>query len=254
MANVYPDYFARFYDLIYHSLRDGVDSEFFMEKILGAKGPVLEIGTGTGRFFKKAFEEGADIHGIDVSPDMLNVLKSKLPEKEHHRASVQSMENFRLRKSFKLIIAPFRVFSHILAVADQLKALQNVHDHLDKNGIFIFDLFIPNLQMLTEGITGVTDFEGEYEPGKKMRRVTSMYCDYINQINHITMRFEWDTGTRTEVKEWKTPFRIFFRYELEHLLKLSPFKEFEIYGDHLQTPLNEDSKEFVVVCKKGLVW
>ncbi|MBN3036255.1 MAG: class I SAM-dependent methyltransferase [Bacteroidales bacterium] len=48
-------------------------------------GPVLETGTGTGRFFPDALGKGADIHGIDISPAMLDILKRRLPETEHHR-------------------------------------------------------------------------------------------------------------------------------------------------------------------------
>ena len=47
----YPESFARFYDLIYHRVRDGVDNEFFLNEIRQARGKVLEVGVGTGRFF-----------------------------------------------------------------------------------------------------------------------------------------------------------------------------------------------------------
>ena len=47
----YPDFFARFYDLIYHQLRDSADSQFFLRKTEKTKGKILEIGVGTGRLF-----------------------------------------------------------------------------------------------------------------------------------------------------------------------------------------------------------
>ncbi len=50
----YPLNFARFYDLIYHELRDGVDHQFFLDEIKRARGRILEIGAGTGRFFINA--------------------------------------------------------------------------------------------------------------------------------------------------------------------------------------------------------
>ena len=49
-ANEYPYYFARFYDLIYHKLRDGVDNQYFLDQIKQTNGKILEVGVGTGGF------------------------------------------------------------------------------------------------------------------------------------------------------------------------------------------------------------
>jgi hypothetical protein len=58
----YPQNYARFYDLIYHQLRDGVDNDFFHNQISQVKGKILETGVGTGRFFVDALNQGADIY------------------------------------------------------------------------------------------------------------------------------------------------------------------------------------------------
>ena len=50
MSYEYSENFARFYDVIYHHMRDGVDHAFFLNEISQIKGKVLEIGVGTGRF------------------------------------------------------------------------------------------------------------------------------------------------------------------------------------------------------------
>jgi len=44
--------------------------------------------------------------------------------------------------------------------------------------------------------------------------------------------------------------RFFFRFELEHLVHRSHLKLEAIYGDFNETPLNSESREFVVVCRK----
>lgn len=246
----YPAFFARFYDTIYDYVRDSTDHQYFLRKILEAKGTVLEIGTGTGRFFIDALKQGADIYGIDISPEMIKILKDKLPEKEHHRVQVLDICNFKLQQRFDLIIAPFRVFMHLLSVVEQHKALESVYAHLNPSGIFIFDLFVPNLKMLHEGLNNHKDFEGEYEPGKKLVRYSSMWADPINQISYVTFKLVWDEDGVEKTEEWKTNLRFFFRYELEHLIKQSDFKLVNILGDFEEGNLNKDSKEFIVVCKK----
>lgn len=246
----YPEYMARFYDVIYNKVRSKVDTDFFLNKIKETSGTVLEVGVGTGRFFADALQNGADIYGIDVSKNMIQILKSKINNKDFHRVFVEDICTMKLAKKFTLIIAPFRVFSHIISVKDQLLALQNIYNHLEDGGILIFDLYVPNLKMLHDGISNVIDFEGEYEPCKKLKRITSMKADLINQISKVTMKFIWDENNEERIKEWQFDMRFYFRYEIEHLIALSPLTLVEILGDYSGEKLNPASKEFIVVCKK----
>ena len=250
MNETYPEYFARFYDLIYHQIRDGVDNKYYLGEIKNTKGKVLEVGTGTGRLLIEALENGADIYGIDISPSMLDFLKAKLTSDQRKRISLQSIVDFKLDTKFNLIIAPFRVFMHLVEKDDQLHALSNVYSHLNPGGKFIFDVFVPDLKSLISGLDNVVDFEGEYDPGNRVKRVVSTNPDLINQVINITFRFEWNEGSSKFSKEWKTPMRYFFRFELEHLIERSEFGNYRISGDFSGSDLNKDSKEFIVVCKK----
>ncbi len=246
----YPDFVARFYDVIYKQVRSGVDTEYFLNEIMSARGRVLEIGVGTGRFFIEALTRGADIYGIDISRSMTDVLKGKLDPENHHRISVGDAVNLKLEHKFDLIIAPFRVFSHILEIKDQIAFLNNVYYHLNKGGRFIFDLFVPDPKILANGMENITDFEGEYEPGEKVSRTVTSKANIVNQLLDVTMVFEWDERGRKIRKEWKLKMRFFFRYELEHLINASKLTLDKILGDYQGNLLNNDSKEFVIICRK----
>jgi SAM-dependent methyltransferase len=247
----YPDYVARFYDVIYHTIRDEVDTDYFLKKIAGYNGKVLEVGVGTGRLFLSALNKGADIYGIDISPAMIDVLKKQLNPGQQQRVRVDDMVTMQLDQKFDLIVAPFRVFSHIMSVDEQLRALNNISRHLQADGTFIFDLYVPSHAMLASGLDHVTDFEGDYEPGKKLRRITSMQADPIEQISYVTMRYIWEEENGREVeKVWNLQMRYYFRYELEHLIALSDLKIKHFFGNYQEQALNKDSKDFVVVCER----
>jgi SAM-dependent methyltransferase len=250
MADLYPEYFARFYDLIYHQVRDGVDNKFYLGKIKNAKGKVLEVGTGTGRLLIEALLNSSDIYGIDISPSMLDVLKKKLTLEQQGRVSLQNIVDFKLNTKFDLIIAPFRVFMHLTEKSDQLNALNNVYHHLNPGGKFIFDVFIPDLKPLITGLNNVTDFEGEYEPGNMVKRIVSTQPDLINQIININFRIEWNEGDKNYSREWRSQMRYFFRFELEHLIERSKFNKYRITGDFEGNELSHDSKEFILTCIK----
>ena len=246
----YPEHFARFYDIIYCQLRDETDKDYFLSQIRTVTGKVLEVGVGTGRFFKTALVEGADIYGIDTSSAMIAELYDKIEVKEHKRVSIQSAIDFKFDFQFELVIAPFRVMMHVLEKEDQIKSINNVYDHLEPGGKFIFDAFVPDLKYIIKGFENFVDFEGEHETGKKLKRTVSSYPDLINQLINVEFVLEWEENDKIHDEKWNVPLRFFFRYELEHLMERTKFESYEIQGDFDGNPLTKDSKEFIVVCKK----
>jgi SAM-dependent methyltransferase len=250
MIMEYPYTIARFYDTIYHQVRDAVDSEFFLREAASAGGKILEVGVGTGRMFTNAIQKGVNVYGIDISESMLAVLRGKLPGEQHFRISRQNIVDFSIDKLFSLVIAPFRVMMHVEIKEDQLRALNNVHKHLEPGGRFIFDAFMPDFNQLVNPLRNKLDFEGEYEPGKKVRRIVSTSPDIVNQIINVSFHMEWDEDGKTMQDDWSFRMRYYFRYELEHLVERSLFSSYKIYGDYKGSELSNDSKEFVVVCNK----
>ena len=250
MKHEYPKNFARFYDTIYHPMRDGVDSDYFRNLIRQTDGKVLEIGVGTGRLFMNAIKDGAYIYGIDISQSMLDVLYRKLDKNQHHRISLQSIVDFSFDFEFDLVIAPFRVIMHLIKKEEQIRALNNVYKHLAAGGMFVFDTFVPDPGILHNGIDKQKDFDDEYKPGKRLRRIVTSMPDLVNQVLNILFRLEWEEDNGLKTEEWKFPLRFFFRYELELIIERSDFDDYTIIGDYRGKDLDKDSKEFIVICKK----
>jgi SAM-dependent methyltransferase len=248
---MYPDYVARFYDVVYQQVRDAADKAYYVNKLASCKGPSLEVGVGTGRIFCEALLRGAEVYGMDISAEMIAVLRNKLEPRQHHRIKQCDLVNMDLGKRFDLIIAPFRVLSHITDIDDQIRALNAVYQHLVPGGVFIFDLYVPNLKLLLDGLPPTVDFEGEYDPGKPLRRTTSATSDLITQITAVTMAFTWEDEGQHHSHEWSFPMRFFFRYELEHLIARSKLKLEAIYGDFTESALSSSSKEFLVHCSRA---
>jgi SAM-dependent methyltransferase len=244
----YPGYVARFYDVVYRQVRDAADKSYYVNKLVSCKGSSLEVGAGTGRIFLEALDRGADVHGTDSSAEMLAVLRDKLDPRHHHRVHQSDLVDMELGKRFELIIAPFRVFSHIIDIDDQIRALHTVFDHLIPGGMFIFDLYVPNLKLLLDGLPPTVDFDGEHAPGKRLRRTNSATSDLLTQITSVSMRFDWEDEGQQNSREWTSPMRFFFRYELEHLIARSKLKLKAIYGDFSESALDSGSKEFIVHC------
>lgn len=249
MSEPYPDVVARFYDAVYARVRDGVDNDWYLARMADAGGPVLEIGVGTGRLFAEARRRGIDAWGIDVSPAMIACCRAKLPPEDRERVAVADAVTMRPGRQFALVCAPFRVLSHVHDTADQLRLLDAVHDCLAPGGTFAFDLYVPSLKIILEGLPEHVDFDGEYAPGRRLRRIVNAEPgDLSCQRNRVRMRFIWDEADGEHEDEWAFDMRFFFRFEIEHLVARSKLALDAIYGDFSGNSVTASSREFVVHC------
>jgi SAM-dependent methyltransferase len=252
MSHDYPEFVARFYDTVYAEVRDGVDNDNYLAPIAASPGPVLEIGAGTGRLFCEALKRGADIEGLDISLAMLARAQAKLSERERHRLLLADAGSAQLERRYALVLAPFRVLSHVEATEDQLRLLNNVHAHLLPGGRFVFDLYVPDPRILADGMAEHVDFDGEYAPGRRLRRLVSARSDVVSQRTFGRMRFLWDEDGEQRQGDWDFVLRFFFRYELEHLVARSRLTLESLHGDFQGGALAPDSREFVVTCRRAV--
>jgi SAM-dependent methyltransferase len=251
VSEPYPDVVARFYDAVYARVRDGVDNDWYLERMAAAQGPVLEIGVGTGRLFAEARRRRIDAWGIDLSPAMIACCRTKLAPEDRGRVSVADAVTMRPDRRFALVCAPFRVLSHVHEPGNQLRLLDAAHDCLLPGGAFVFDLYVPNLRMILDGVPEHIDFEGEHAPGRRLRRsVQATPGDLACQRNRVRMRFLWDEEDGEHLDEWTFEMRFFFRFEIEHLVARSKLVLDTIYGDFAGGPVTADSCDYVVLCRR----
>ena len=226
--------FAEFYDFI-PLYRDRPDVMFYVKHAKAAGGPVLELGCGSGRVLAPTARAGVAVVGLDASPDMLAVCRRRL-EQEGLSAALAcgDMRRFALRKTFALITIPFRPFQHLLEVEDQMACLASIREHLIPSGRLVFDVFDPDLKLLTSQDTEpVLEFQFELPDGRQAARS-------CRQVAHNTARQVKDLEFIFEVRRadgslnrstTNISMRYFFRYELEHLLARCGFQVEKVYGD-----------------------
>ncbi len=69
------DLWAEWYDYMFKGREE--DVKFYVKEAEKAKGKVLEIACGTGRVYLELLRKGIDAYGIDISDELLNVLRNK---------------------------------------------------------------------------------------------------------------------------------------------------------------------------------
>ncbi|MBV8313756.1 MAG: class I SAM-dependent methyltransferase [Planctomycetaceae bacterium] len=91
---------ARHYDPAYAADRRLNDLAFWLELAGRRGGPILEVACGTGRVLLPIARSGVPIDGVDLSPEMLGVLKAKLarePEEVRCRVALHEGDIRELR-------------------------------------------------------------------------------------------------------------------------------------------------------------
>ena len=137
------DNFAYLYD----ELMNDFDYEQWFEYIKEIftrynKGPkdILEMACGTGSLSYYIGKEGYKLTCFDLSEEMLSMAYEKLKRLKNVKILRQDMINFYVNKKFDAVISICDSINYILDEDDLLKTFTNVYNHLNDDGIFIFDI------------------------------------------------------------------------------------------------------------------
>jgi SAM-dependent methyltransferase len=109
---------AKYYDDAYAAEPDLVDLLFYLELAKQFGGPVLETACGTGRILLPIARAGIEIHGVDKSLSMLQVLREQLerePAEIRNRVTLSKgdMRTFRLSREFHHAVSPAAAHAHL---------------------------------------------------------------------------------------------------------------------------------------------
>lgn len=254
MASIY-DAWADVYDSVYSYVRD--DIPFYVDEALAAGGPVLELGCGTGRVAIPIAAAGVDITGVDSSPAMLDIAHGKavvLPNAERLQLVEGDMRALDLGLKFSLVIIPFRGFLALMTVEDQVRALSSISSHLAPGGKLVFDVFVPDLDMLVQEGDTSYHLRDVVDPDTGRRQVLWHQSAYDNHAQVIDARIivEELDETGTVERRYYRDFQLRYahRWELHHLLTASGYTVDDLYGDFDRTPFDEDSADMVWVATR----
>ncbi len=112
-------------------------------------GPALELGIGTGPVALPLHKKGVSVQGIDASEAMLSKLRSK-PLGDEIEVQIGSFGGFKIEQSFKLIYAVFSTFFGLRMQEEQVRCFKTVREHLSPDGVFLLEVFIPDLRWYTD--------------------------------------------------------------------------------------------------------
>ena len=247
---------ARYYDGAYGAM-DLADAHFYVDLAKETGGPVLEIGCGTGRVLLPTARAGIEIHGVDNSRPMLDVLRENAAREgadvlKRIILHDGDMRYFQLNRTFPLVTIPFRPMQHMFTVADQVSALKSAAAHVAKGGVLAFDVFYPKFDRLPLRI-GEEQLETEWSPasGTIIRRYYRKDAlDKINQSLSLTFIFRTYRHEELICEESETLKMSYYTYpHLRALFLMADLEPIAEYGSFAKTPLDNTAEEMIFLLR-----
>jgi methyltransferase family protein len=113
----------------------------FLEQLAG-NGPALELAIGTGRIALPLAARGIRVDGIDLSPAMVDKLRSK-PGGEELAVTIGDFSEVPVDGTYRLIYVVFNTLFNLLTQEEQVRCFENVAAHLTDDGSFVVEAGVP---------------------------------------------------------------------------------------------------------------
>ena len=246
MSDNYSEW-AKVYDFYHSDLIEDID--FYRRKATHVTGRILEIGCGTGRILFPMVDHGFNMVGIDNSKSMLDVSKHKMNQYQISSTQcelfLRDMRDFNFDFQFDQIIIPFNGFLSLLTIEDQLMALQNIRKHLASDGKLLFDVFVPDPELLVQDgniLLHSRDLKDPITGGSTIVYEQS-YADVFHQLIFAKILMEKISPAGESLRRLYLDYKLRYTHiwEMVHLLDRSGFEVLNIFGDFNEGPLSENS-------------
>jgi len=209
----------------------------FLAELAGT-GAALELGVGTGRIALPLRRRGVPVHGIDVSAAMVARLRAKRGA-DAIGVTIGDFATATAPGTFTLAYLVYNTITNLTTQDEQVACFENVARHLEPGGVFVIEVYIPELQRLPPGET-VHAF-----------KVTPTHLgfeeyDVATQIAYSHHYFVVDGRLET----FSAPYRYVWPSELDLMARLAGLSLRERWGDWDRRPFTRDSRKHVSAWEK----
>jgi SAM-dependent methyltransferase len=210
----------------------------FLAELAGS-GSALELGIGTGRVALPLAQRGVEVHGIDLSADMIDQLMAK-PGGRTINVTLGDVATAEVGRTFDLVYVVFNTIMNLTAQDQQVACFRNAAMHLEPGGSFVVEVSVPDLQRLPPGET-VRAFD-----------VTPSHLG----VDEIDVATQASTSHHYFLRDgtahvFSVPFRYVWPSELDLMARLAGMTLSERWGDWNREPFTASSRKHISVWRKG---
>jgi ubiquinone/menaquinone biosynthesis C-methylase UbiE len=253
------DEYAPFYDWENARTLGRKDVPFWRQVALEARGPVLELGCGTGRISLPLARAGVSLVGVDRSALMLEraavrrlaLLKKRQPGQRRRRLSLVRGDIRSLPfadAEFNMVLAPYGILQSLLRDRDLTATLASVARVLGPGGLFGLDL-VPDVPHWRE-YTNKIQLRGKAAGGRHLTLVESVRQDQRRRLTTFQQTYlERRDGEITE-HQFDLTFRTLPVRLMTRRLERAGFTVETILGDYRGGPWDERADVWIMLARR----
>ncbi|HCW72768.1 MAG TPA: class I SAM-dependent methyltransferase [Clostridiaceae bacterium] len=235
--------FSKIYDeLINEDISYGKIAEFILQEVSGRE-RYLDLGCGTGNLSSIVGKSFRETFLVDLSPDMLTIAEDKFSElKIPHRSFALSMNEISFHERFDLITSSIDAINYLLEEEQVEDLFRRVFDHLEDDGVFIFDV---NSAYKIREILGSNDYV--------LTRDNLAYTwenYYEDDVVEMSLNFFIQKGELYERIEEIHEERAYEADRLIEMLKNAGFNKVILCDDYTGNPIQELTERITFIVRK----
>lgn len=228
------------------------DRFFYLELIEQYGQPVLDVGCATGRLTLDYLENGIDVEGMDVSPEMLAICRQKAAARGLRPVLYQqALERMELPRKYRTILVPSSSFQLVTDPALAQQAMRRLFAHLQVGGALV----MPFMRLYNPGEPLELDWRLTAEAqnpldGSVARRWSRWRYDPRTRLEHTEDRYEILQEGRVIQSEYhrRSPAtRDYTQEEAVQLYRDAGFASICILSGFTYTPASPGDALFTVV-------
>ncbi|HEY7171534.1 MAG TPA: class I SAM-dependent methyltransferase [Vicinamibacterales bacterium] len=254
------DEYAPFYDWENARTLGRRDVAFWRSVAKQARGPVLELGCGTGRISLPLARDGVSLVGIDRSSGMLERARRRAGAltKTHGGRSGRRLRLVRgdIRAlpfgagEFRMVLAPYGILQSLLRDRDLTSTLASVARVLAPGGLFGIDLVpdVPNWREYSDKV----QLKGRAAGGAHLTLIESVRQDRRRHLTTFTQTYRRRRGREVTEHAFDLTFRTLPVRSMTRRLTDAGFAIDALLGDYRGAAWDERADVWIILARRAL--
>lgn len=217
--------YAEYYNLLYKDKNYSCEVDYIdnlIKKHAEKAHYLLDLGCGTGKHDFLLSQKGYDVTGVDFSEKMIKKANQAGYNKENKNLKIKfeiaDIRNLNLKKKFDVITSLFHVISYLVENDELEQTFENVKNHLNTDGLFIFDCWYGAGVLTDLPVVKIKRLEDKNIHVTRIAEPVIHSNDNVVDVNYTVIIKDKKSGLTDEIKETHK-MRYLFLPELKLLLK-----------------------------------